>query len=170
VRRVQDVMTKEVASCNRYTNLAAAVGIMWDNDCGFLPVADDDGKVIGIITDRDICIAVATRGKLASDIAVEEVMSREIFYCYDDDDVKDALKVMQSAKVHRLPVLLQGDSKLQGVLSLDDVALYAEEEREKLMPDISYKDVAVTLRAICEHFAQEKQEIELRIETPSAID
>ena len=61
--RVRDLMTKTVVFCRHETNLAAATALMWDNDCGTLPVVSESGKVIGIITDRDICIALGTRNR-----------------------------------------------------------------------------------------------------------
>ena len=61
--RVRDLMTSDVKTCRPETNLAEAVKEMWEGDCGALPVVGDDGRVAGIITDRDICIAVATRGR-----------------------------------------------------------------------------------------------------------
>jgi len=66
--KVKDFMNSPVQCCGPDTNLAAAAGMMWDSDCGILPVVDREGKVIGLITDRDICMAVATKHRLASDI------------------------------------------------------------------------------------------------------
>jgi CBS domain protein len=70
--KVRDLMTTDVKSCSSDTNLAAAASRRWEGDCGALPVVDDDGKFIGMITDRNICMAVATRPQLASDILVGE--------------------------------------------------------------------------------------------------
>ena len=71
--RVRELMTSEVKTCRAETNLAEAVRDMWEGDCGALPVVNDEGRVIGMITDRDICIALATRGRSADRIAVREV-------------------------------------------------------------------------------------------------
>ncbi len=92
--KVRDLMTTDVKSCNSDTNLAAAASRMWEGDCGALPVVDDDGKFIGMITDRDICMAVATRPRLASDILVGEVTSGAIYVCHPTDEVQFALKTM----------------------------------------------------------------------------
>ncbi len=72
--KVQDVMTSEVKSCRPETNMAEAAVIMLDYDCGALPVVNNENKVIGMITDRDIAIAAATKGRLASEISVSEVI------------------------------------------------------------------------------------------------
>jgi CBS domain-containing protein len=122
--KVKDLMTSDVESCTPTTNLAAAAKIMWEGDCGAIPVTDDRGKVIGIITDRDICIAAATRSRLEGEIPVQEVMSKTVFTCAPGDDARAALDTMRSRKVRRLPVVGH-DGQLAGILSLHDVAVQA---------------------------------------------
>src|ERR1041385_5520229 len=103
--KVRELMTAEVKACSPDTSLAAAAGRMWEGDCGALPVVDDAGKFIGMITDRDICMAVATRHRLAGEILVSEVSSGAIYVCQPDDDVQFALKTMRQEQVRRLPVV-----------------------------------------------------------------
>ena len=93
--KVQDVMTSEVKSCRPETSLAAAAVMMLDYDCGALPVVNDENKVIGMITDRDIAIAAATRPRLASEIPVGEVISHKVYSAMLDEDIHAALKTMQ---------------------------------------------------------------------------
>jgi CBS domain-containing protein len=143
-------MTSNVKSCQPETNLAEAAALMWDNDCGTLPVLNDAGRVIGMITDRDIAIATATKGRLASEIRVNEAMSGNLFSCALGEDTKSALKTMRHEKVRRLPVV-NHDGLLQGILSLNDIVLRAEEAKGKYVPDLSYEDAMSTLKAICEH-------------------
>jgi CBS domain-containing protein len=126
---------------------------MWQNDCGVLPVVSEAGKVIGIITDRDIAIAVSTKGRLASDIRVDEVISGKVHATTLNDDLKSALETMRRAKVRRLPVLNQ-DGILEGILSMNDIVLRAEDIRGTRVPEISFQDVARTYQAICEHRSQ----------------
>jgi CBS domain-containing protein len=153
--KVQDVITGNVKSCRPGTNLAAAAVEMWENDCGALPVVDGEGRVIGLITDRDIAIAVGTRGSLASELAVGDVISGRAYCCTLDEDLKTALKTMRQEKVRRLPVV--DDSRvLQGILSLNDVVLRAEESKGKRVPELSYEDVISTIKAICEHRSSEE--------------
>ena len=78
---------------------------MWDYDCGALPVVNEAGHVIGMITDRDIAIAAATKRRPAAEIAVSEVISGNVCSCVRDDDIKSALKTMRHEKVRRLPVV-----------------------------------------------------------------
>lgn len=148
--KVQDVMTSNVKSCRPEINLAAAAALMWEHDCGVLPVVDGAGQVIGMITDRDIAIAAAIKGRPASQIAVGEVISGKVYSCTLDEDVKAALKTMRHEKVRRLPVVNDG-GMLQGILSLNDIVLRAEEAKGKHLPELSYEDVVGTLKAVCEH-------------------
>ena len=148
--KVRDLMTTDVKSCSSDTNLAAAAGRMWEGDCGALPVVDDDGKFIGMITDRDICMAVATRHRLASDILVGEVTSGAIYVCHPTDEVQFALMTMRKEKVRRLPVV-NDKGILQGILSTNDVILHTGEGGDKGIPVLPYGDVLSTQKAICEH-------------------
>ncbi len=148
--KVQDVMTEEVEACWPDTNLAAAAAMMWENDCGLLPVVADEGKAIGVITDRDIAIALGTRNQIAADLPVGEVMSARLFTASPDDDIHAALKLMRLEKLHRLPVV-DNDGVLKGILSLNDVALQAMHADGKRAPELSYDDVVITLKAVCEH-------------------
>jgi CBS domain-containing protein len=150
--KVQDVMTSEVKSCHPETNLAEAAAMMLKYDCGALPVVNDENKVIGMITDRDIAIAAATRARLASEIPVGEVISRKVYSATLDEDIHTALKVMRHEKIRRL-LIVNRDGMLQGILSLNDIALRAEEEKGRHHPELTYEDAMSTVKAICEHRA-----------------
>jgi CBS domain-containing protein len=148
--KVQDVMTRNVNSCHPENNLATVATMMWDGDCGVVPVVDDAGKVLGMITDRDIAIAAATKGRLASEIPVGEVITGRVYSCILDEDLQSALKTIRQEKVRRLPVV-NDEGILQGILCINDVVLRAEEARGNYVPEISYEDAMSTLKAICEH-------------------
>jgi len=140
--RVQDIVTKDVSFCSPGTNAAAATEIMWTRNCGALPIVEDSRGVIGMVTDRDLLIALGTRNRNASDLPVSEVMSKDLSLCTPDDDVRDALKIMAERQLHRLPVV-DKDGGLKGILSLDDIALRAE-------TDGLSKDLLKTMKAICD--------------------
>ncbi len=144
--KVQELMTSDAKVCRPETDLAAAAMLMWDGDFGTLPVVADGGRVVGMITDRDICIAAATKGRAASDIAVGEVITGKVFSCAPETEVRDALKLMQQEKVRRLPVI-GAEGALQGVLSINDVVLKAEETKNN--SSVSYADVMKTFKSIC---------------------
>lgn len=140
---VQDIMVRDPKSCRMDTNLAAATAIMWNNGCGALPVLDGGEKVVGMITDRDICIAAGTRNWIPSEIKVSDVVPQRVYTCASEDEIHAALKTMQAQKVRRLPVVSK-DAKLQGILSLDDIALRAGKGDA-----LSYEDAINTFKAIC---------------------
>ena len=149
--KVKDVMTRNVHVCTPETNLAAAAMIMWENDCGCVPVMNpDDCKVIGVITDRDICIAAATKHRSASEITVGEVFSGNLYACNAHDDVRDALKIMRAEKVRRLPVI-SANGTLEGIVSMNDIVLHAQDERGRKMPELSYEDIVQAMKEICDH-------------------
>lgn len=120
--KVKDVMTETVRTCTPETNLADAAREMWIGNCGVLPVVDGRREVVGVITDRDICIATGCRRRDPATILVSEVITNRAYTCSADSDVIQALEVMRQQDVRRLPVL-DGAGKLCGVLSMDDVAL-----------------------------------------------
>ena len=148
--KVKEVMSRDVKVCMLNDNLSAAAGLMWEKDCGILPVIADDEKVVGLITDRDICMAATLQNQRLSNIAIQDVISRDIYACKPDDDIRAALKSMQEHKVRRLAVVTN-DGKLAGILSMNDVILKAEEGREKKPSELSYADVVKTYKAICQH-------------------
>jgi CBS domain-containing protein len=143
--KVRDVMTKQTSFCGPDTNLAAAAECMWRNGVGFLPVVGEGGNVIGVITDRDISIALGTGRRKPSAWPVKEAMVPKLFTCTPDEDVHCALKTLRAQRIRRLPVI-DRDGALVGVLSIDDVALKAQEPASK--NDVSYRDVVDTYRAI----------------------
>ncbi len=148
--KVKDVMTSPVLFCAPETNLAAAAMIMWESDCGALPVVSHEKQVVGMITDRDICMAL-TKHRLASDIAVGEVASRAVYACSAHDDLKEALTTMEKERVRRLPTL-DTDGVLQGMLSMNDVVLHAEQgTKGRKTPALSYKDAISALKEIGAH-------------------
>lgn len=155
--KVQEAMTSDAKSCRPTTNLAEAGAIMWEHNCGTLPVVDSEDRVIGMITDRDLCMAAATRNRLASDMAVGEVVSGKVYACAPEDDVKSALKTMEQHQVRRLPVLTN-NGRLAGILSLDDVVIQAQEGNGKQTHEFSYADVLRTLKVICAHRALRAEE------------
>ena len=147
--KVRDIMSANAAFCRPETNLAAVGALMWEYDCGLIPVVDDTERVTGVITDRDICIALSTRDKQPSKIMAREITTAPAFVCSPDDDIHTALITMSRARLHRLPVVNR-ERGLLGILSINDVLLQAEKGIGK-KPGISYEDVVQTLQAICTH-------------------
>ena len=144
--KVQDVMVKNVRFCTPETNLAAVAKVFWEQGCGVLPIVEN-GRAIGMITDRDVSIALGTRNAKAGDTFVRDVALPKVFFCLPGDDIHIALNTMQAQQVRRLPVV-DHNGALEGILTLDDLVLFAG---EKPADELTYADVVDTMRSICEH-------------------
>lgn len=152
--RVKDICSREVACCSPETNLATAGCMMWEKDCGMLPVVDSEGKAVGVITDRDICMAVATKHRTADQILVREVINGRMYSCRPGDDVRSALELMSAESVRRLPVV-DNAGNVEGVLSLSDVALAVRPSEGVRRPgDLTCEDFSSTYQDICRHVPQ----------------
>jgi CBS domain-containing protein len=125
--KVKDIMTTNVRKCFMSDSLATAAQLMWDHDCGCVPVLNEHAQLVGMLTDRDICMAAFFQGVPISGVKVSAVMSRQLFDCTSDDDLSVAERIMRDKKVRRLPVLDE-EGRLVGLLSLSDIARGADEE------------------------------------------
>ena len=143
--KVKELMTTDVKRCSPETNLAAAARIMWEGDCGAVPVTDEYDHVVGVITDRDICIAAATRPRTEGEIPVKDVISQPLYACAPGDDVRAALETMKARKVRRLPVVEQG-GRLVGIVSIHDIALQSRTRSADVSPD-SVLDAFIAITA-----------------------
>jgi CBS-domain-containing membrane protein len=152
--KVKDVMMKSPCYCQPETNLGSATELMWGANCGFLPVQSTDGKIIGVITDRDICIALGTRNRLPGEVTVAQVLSEKLYSCAPEDDIHVALQTMAIAKVHRLPVTAENGT-LVGVLAMDDILFRAEPRDLAKKPELSADEVLNTLRSIAQQSVPE---------------
>lgn len=119
---VRDVMTVDLTTCHLDTNLATASALMWENDCQALPVLTSSGELSGVLTDRDICIALGTRNARASDLTAGQVVSGLSVVCLPTDDTSVALHKMREAKIRWLPVVNE-ERMLEGIVSMDDIVL-----------------------------------------------
>jgi len=145
---VEQVMKTNVQVCSPHDTLNTAVRIMWDHDCGVVPVVEE-GKVVGMITDRDICMAAYLAGARLSDLIVASTMSRNVVTCRFDDQVGTVSGLMRTRQVRRVPVLDESD-KLVGIVSLTDLAVEALQERKsRKRKALSPADVGQTLAGIC---------------------
>ncbi len=135
--KVADVMTRSVDVANPDARLDEAAERMRQLDAGVLPVVDGD-KVVGMITDRDITIRATAEGRDPVTTKVSEIMTSEVVFTYDDEDVKDAAKLMQDHQVRRL-VVLDREKKLVGIVSLGDLAVDTKDDKLKgqVLEDIS---------------------------------
>jgi CBS domain-containing protein len=128
-------MTADPGFCFAVDTLTKAAGVMWQRDCGAVPVLDAGNKVIGMVTDRDICIAVTSRDWRASEIMAGELCSGNIFTCAPNDELKKVLKLLRKNQLRRLPVI-DGDGRLVGIITLADIvnAAGAKKKHKGLSP------------------------------------
>ena len=117
--KVSDIMTREVRLLNPEQTIREAASLMVEIDAGAVPVGEND-RLVGMITDRDIVIRAVAQGKSA-DTKVADVMSRELLYCFDTDDIDNVARNMAKAQVRRLPVI-NAVKRLVGIISLGDLA------------------------------------------------
>ncbi|HEY2291734.1 MAG TPA: CBS domain-containing protein [Thermoanaerobaculia bacterium] len=148
--RVREIMRREARFCHPWTPLAETGRTMAEVGCGALPVVDLEQNVIGMVTDRDICLALTAGDRKASEVAVREVIHGDVLSCEAGDDIGDALAIMATCHVRRLAVL-DAAGHLDGILSLDDVAVASRALGPHDYTGPFYSDVAKTLKAICGH-------------------
>jgi CBS domain-containing protein len=117
--RVSEAMTRDVRVASPGQSIRDVAKIMAEIDAGSVPVGEND-RLVGMITDRDIAIRAVAAGK-GPDTPVRDVMSKEVKYCYDDEDLEHVAKNMGDIKVRRLPVVNR-DKRLVGIVSLADIA------------------------------------------------
>src|ERR1039457_4424774 len=115
-----DLMTKKVKACHQHDSLNRAAQLMWENDCGAVPVVDSDSKVIGMLTDRDICMAAYTQGVALVEASVGTVMSRNVCACNPSDNISAVAEQMRERQIRRLPVIDKAQ-RLVGILSISDI-------------------------------------------------
>ena len=127
--RVEQLMSHDVKVCFEGDSLNHAAELMWNHNCGFLPVVLDDAKRVltGVITDRDIAMAAFTQGKTLCAIPVSLAMARGVQICHPADNISTAEALMRLKQVHRLPVL-DHDGRVVGVISLNDIARGVQSE------------------------------------------
>ncbi len=118
---VSDRMSSDVCTLGAHESLERATQIMWEHDCGCVPIVDHEQHLVGVITDRDICMGAYTQGGCLRDIPVHRCMSRAAHVCAPEDSLESAASRMGSQQVRRLPVV-DGEGHVVGILALGDLA------------------------------------------------
>lgn len=149
---VLKLMTKEVKTCRPDQMAEQAARLMWENDCGCVPIVDDANRVVGVVTDRDICMAAYTQNRSLREIPVSSAMSSEVFSVHPEEDLEAAEMIMKERQVHRIPVV-DAEDVLVGILSLNDLANAAARPRglPKSKSEVTHEEIAHTLEAISAH-------------------
>jgi CBS-domain-containing membrane protein len=146
---VGQLMNREVETCRVDDSLAVAARKMWDRDIGCLPVLGRQGHLVGVVTDRDICMAGYTQGRSLNDIPVSVAVSRQLHTCREEDTLLEAEEIMRSQQVRRLPVLDEYGG-LAGMISLSDLVRALERQSGRRRRQLTAEEVSATLAAVCE--------------------
>lgn len=140
----KDLMTQPLVFCDARNTLDRVAELMWDHDCGAIPVVGDDGRLAGMVTDRDVCMAAYTQGVRLADIVVTSAMSKDVLACHAEEPLETAEELMREGQVHRIPVI-DSERRPIGMLSLNDLARLAARTRKSGVD----REVVQTLAAIC---------------------
>ncbi len=143
--RVNDLMKRPPITCDVNDTLERAAHLMWENDVGAVIIVREDGRMTGIITDRDICMSAFLQGRVLSDLLVHSAMATHVVSIHPEQPIEDAEQLMTAHQLHRIPVVDEEQHPL-GILTLNDIA------RESVDPDTAMKQgrarVANVLAAI----------------------
>jgi CBS domain-containing protein len=144
---VQSLMTRNPKCCRADESLNCAAQLMWECDIGSIPVVDDEQRVVGMITDRDICMAGYFQDRPMSEIRVQQAMAAKVVTCRPEDDVRTAERLMRDNQIRRLPII-DRDGHLLGVVSVNDLARRAASDRHLSSPQVAETGVISTMAAI----------------------
>ncbi|HLV20179.1 MAG TPA: CBS domain-containing protein [Polyangiaceae bacterium] len=145
--QISAIMERDVKTCGPADSLREAALLMWEGDCGAVPVLDDHRRVVGMITDRDICMSAFFKDVPLSTINIEEVMSRQVHCCRPEQTVAEAEALMREAQVRRVPIV-NDEHELVGILSLADIARTMRTQPPSASHEISLAAVGETLAGI----------------------
>jgi CBS domain-containing protein len=143
-------MTSTPKYATPQSTVAEVAGTMAKLEIGVLPIVDISGRVLAIITDRDICKGVATMNRPARDVPALSLATKTVACCGPLDDLQSALQTMERNHVRRLPVVDQ-DGRLRGILSMDDVILKAEDGKLNIANAVTFGEAVSTLKTIYSH-------------------
>lgn len=150
--QVEDIMTRVVFTCDAHASLESVARVMWDHDCGYVPIVDENEQLAGVVTDRDVAMAAYLHGRALADISVVEIMSRPVHSCTPTASVELAHQIMRSAEIRRLPVVDQND-KLIGLVTWSDLLAAAQRETSASAAAALTRQAIETLEATSAHSA-----------------
>ncbi|MGZ3439423.1 MAG: CBS domain-containing protein [Polyangia bacterium] len=147
--KIEQLMTKNVSACTPEQTLNCAAQIMWDQDCGCVPIVDDKNLVVGMLTDRDICMAAYTTNAPLSELRIGDIMAKQVIACGPFDTVEQAEALMRQHQLRRLPIV-GFENQLIGILSLNDLARVVRLQSHTRERGVSPDAIEATLAAVCE--------------------
>ncbi len=166
--KVKDVMVRDVKTCSPHDTLNRAAQLMWEHDCGVVPVIDTEDRVVGIVTDRDACMGAYTKGRPLHAIRVDEVMSRDVQTCRSEDAVADVEAMMRKSRIRRVPVT-DPLGRLDGIVTMSDLARRSAEP-SKVSEGIAPAEVGETLASVCRPRCERSLAPAGTRQTPARVD
>ena len=148
VMRIETLMSHPPITVHVNDPLNIAAQRMWDHDCGALVVVNDEGKLAGMITDRDICMAALTQGRPLDELLVNIAMAKHVVAAKPDQMIGEIEQLMAANQVRRIPIVDASNTPV-GVISLNDLALESVQPDTRLQQGV--ENVATTLAAVCRH-------------------
>jgi CBS domain-containing protein len=142
--QIKEIMSHPVVTAPAGSTADVVARLMWEFDCGIVPIVNDDGRLAGVITDRDVCMAAYTQGQPLSAIAVTSAMAKEVVACHSGDAVESAERLMRDHQIHRVPVLDQEERPV-GIVSMNDIARLAAHAKKSGVD----RQLVQTLAAVC---------------------
>jgi CBS domain-containing protein len=144
--KIAELMNQPIAMCHVNDPLTEAANLMWARDCGALAVVDDEGRLVGMITDRDICMAAAIQGRPINELLVNVAMSKHVYFVAADETLDDVEALMSEHQVRRIPVVDLQQRPI-GMVSITDLALASARSDSRIQRAES--KLARTMAAIC---------------------
>jgi len=146
--KVEQLMIRDVKTCGPDDSLNVAAKLMWDFDCGCVPVVGADEKLVGMITDRDICMAAYTQGKPLDAMRVSSAMSHAAHACRFGDSILLAERLLREHAIRRIPIV-DAEGRILGILSTNDLAREAARPHDPEERDVSAEAFTETIAAVC---------------------
>jgi len=139
--KVKEVMKTDVGFCSTEDSLMKCAETMLRLDCGVVPIVDDEGRVVGMLTDRDLCLAIVARNRKASDVKTKDLIRGEVIFCAANDKIETALRKLRRNQIKRIVVVGENE-RFIGIVSVSDILLGVRKDK-KLK-----KKIYATLKAV----------------------
>ena len=154
---IEQLMSQPAVICRPNDTLNTAASLMWEHDCGVLPVVAEDDRLVGVLTDRDICMAAHFQGQPLHEIPVSVAMARQVVSCFPQEFIDAAERLMSEAQVRRVPVV-DAENRPLGVLSFNDLIRHAASTDPR---DGFDRALVLSMAAICQPRARPPELVEI---------
>ena len=142
---IHEVMTHPVVTCPVDSSADLPARLMWEFDCGVIPLVDGDGRLAGVVTDRDLCMAAYTQNRPLSEIRTVSAMARDVVRCHPDDVIESVESLMRENQIRRVPVVDAGGRPV-GLFAMNDLARLAVRAKRSGVD----RELVRTLAAVCQ--------------------